>query len=148
MTAMVPFTFPSAQQHELALAFWDPVPQVDPEGLRRGLRAFQGDGVCSQVRDSLLSGPLLVGYALLLGASNAGVGVLSALGPATQVLQLPTVALIERWRTRKAICWWAACFSRVVWLGVLVLPWALPAGARAPALFALLLLASAVGTVS
>ncbi len=130
------------------MAFWHPVRHVDPEALRRGLRAFQGDGVCSQVRDSLLSGPLLVGYALLLGASNAGVGILSALGPATQVLQLPTVALIERRRTRKAICWWAACFSRVAWLGVLVLPWALPAGARAPALFGLLLLASAVGTVS
>jgi MFS family permease len=130
------------------LAFWHPVPQVDAEGLRRGLRAFQGDGVCSQVRDSLLSGPLLVGYALLLGASNAGVGILSALGPATQVLQLPTVALIERWRTRKAICWWAACFARVTWLGVLVLPWALPAGARPAAFFGLLLLASALGTVS
>jgi MFS family permease len=130
------------------MAFWHPVPHIDAEALRRGLRAFQGDGVCSQVRDSLLSGPLLVGYALLLGASNAGVGVLSALGPATQVLQLPTVALIERWRARKAICWWAACFARVTWLGVLVLPWALPAGARPPALFGLLLLASALGTVS
>ncbi|MGH7526028.1 MAG: MFS transporter [Gemmatimonadales bacterium] len=124
------------------------MPHVDDEARRRGLRAFQGDGVCSQVRDSLLSGPLLVGYALLLGASNAGVGVLSALGPATQILQLPTVALIERWRARKAICWWAACCARVTWLGVLVLPWALPSGARAPALFGLLLLASALGTVS
>ena len=104
--------------------------------------------MCSQVRDSLLSGPLLVGYALLLGASNAGVGLLSALGPATQFLQLPTVALIERWRMRKAICWWVASLARMTWLGVLVLPWALPAGARAPALFALLLLASALGTVS
>jgi MFS family permease len=132
----------------VAVAFWHPVPHVDAEALRRGLRAFQGDGVCSQVRDSLLSGPLLVGYALLLGASNAGVGILSALGPATQVLQLPTVALIERWRTRKAICWWAACFARVAWFGVLLLPWALPAGARPPALFGLLLLASALGTVS
>ena len=65
------------------MAFWHPVPQIDSEGLRRGLRAFQGDGICSQVRDSLLSGPLLVGYALLLGASNAGVGLLSALAPAT-----------------------------------------------------------------
>jgi MFS family permease len=130
------------------VAFWHPVPHVDAEALRRGLRAFQADGVCSQVRDSLLSGPLLVGYALLLGASNIGVGILSALGPATQVLQLPTVALIERWRARKAICWWAACISRVTWLGVLVLPWALPPGARPPALFALLLAASALGTVS
>ena len=139
---------PSAPITIRAVAFWHPVPHVDPESLRRGLRAFQGDGVCSQVRDSLLSGPLLVGYALLLGASNAGVGILSALGPATQVLQLPTVALIERWRARKAICWWAACSARTAWLGVLVLPWALPAGARPPALFGLLLLASALGTVS
>ena len=130
------------------MAFWDPVPQVDDEGLRRGLRAFQNDGVCSQVRDSLLSGPLLVGYALLLGASNVGVGALSALGPATQVLQLPTVALIERWRTRKAICWWAAFVARVTWLGVLVVPWALPPAARPVGLFALLLAASALGTVS
>ena len=130
------------------MAFWDPVPQVDDEGLRRGLRAFQGDGICSQVRDSLLSGPLLVGYALLLGASNVGVGALSALGPATQVLQLPTVALIERWRTRKAICWWAAFVARVTWLGVLVVPWALPPDARPVGLFALLLAASALGTVS
>ena len=130
------------------MAFWDPVPQVDDEALRRGLRAFQADGVCSQVRDSLLSGPLLVGYALLLGASNFGVGALSALGPATQVLQLPTVALIERWRARKAICWWAAFVARVTWLGVLVVPWAVPPGARPGALFALLLTASALGTVS
>jgi len=130
------------------VAFWHPVPQVDAESLDRGLRAFQADGVCSQVRDSLLSGPLLVGYALLLGASNVGVGILSALGPATQVLQLPTVALIERWRARKGICWWAAFVARVLWLGVLVLPWALPPGARPPALFALLLTASALGTVS
>src|SRR5215218_9920561 len=125
MAAMVPFAFP-LQHHEPSLAFWDPVPQVDAEGLGRGLRAFQADGVCSQVRDSLLSGPLLVGYALLLGASNVGVGALSALGPATQVLQLPTVALIELWRARKAICWWAASVSRVTWLGVLVVPWVLP----------------------
>jgi MFS family permease len=130
------------------VAFWHPVPQVDDDALRRGIRAFQGDGICSQVRDSLLSGPLLVGFALLLGASNAGVGVLSAIAPATQILQLPTVALIERWRMRKAICWWAAFCARIAWLGVLVIPWAMPPGARAPALFGLLLLASALGTVS
>jgi MFS family permease len=130
------------------MAFWHPVPHIDDDSLRRGLRAFQGDGVCSQVRDSLLSGPLLVGYALLLGASNVGVGALSAIGPATQVLQLPTVALIERWRARKAICWWAACLARLMWLGVLVLPWALPPGGRSAALFGLLLAASALGTVS
>src|SRR5262249_36742720 len=132
----------------LSMAFWDPVSNVDDDGLRRGLRAFQGDGICSQVRDSLLSGPLLVGFALLLGASNAGVGLLSALGPATQVLQLPTSALIERLRRRKSICWCAACTLRLAWLGVLLVPWAVPPRGRAPALFGLLILASAFGTIS
>jgi MFS family permease len=130
------------------VAFWHPVPHIDSDALRRGLRAFQGDGICSQVRDSLLAGPLLVGYALLLGASNLGVGVLSSLGPATQILQLPTVALIERWRKRKAICWWAAFFARTAWIGVLVLPWVVPADLRPAALFALLLLAAGLGNVS
>jgi MFS family permease len=113
-----------------------------------GLRAYQADGVCSQIRDALLSGPLLVGYALLLGASNTHVGLLAALGPATQVLQLPTVALIERWRRRKAICWWAALIGRTAALGVLVLPWALPGETRVPALFGLLLVVAAFATVS
>ena len=109
-----------------------PTPTLEDAARRRGLRAYQADGVCSQVRDALLSGPLLVGYALLLGASNTQVGLLAALGPATQVLQLPTVALIERWRRRKVICWWAALVGRTAGLGILVLPWAVPGGARVP----------------
>jgi MFS family permease len=121
---------------------------LDDAARRRGIRAYQADGVCSQVRDALLSGPLLVGYALLLGASNTEVGLLAALSPATQVLQLPTVALIERWRRRKAICWWAALVGRTAALGVLVIPWAVPSGARVPALFGLLLVMAAFGTIS
>ena len=121
---------------------------LDDAARRRGIRAYQADGVCSQVRDALLSGPLLVGYALLLGASNTEVGLLAALSPATQVLQLPTVALIERWRRRKAICWWAALVGRSAALGLLVLPWAVSSGARVPALFGLLLVMAAFGTIS
>jgi MFS family permease len=130
------------------VAFWHPTLSLDDEARRRGLRAFQADGVCSQIRDSLLSGPLLVGYALVLGASNTAVGALAALGPATQILQLPAVALIERWRTRKAICWWAALVGRSALVGVLALPWLPAARGRVPALFGLLLIAAALGTIS
>ncbi len=121
---------------------------LDDAARRRGLRAYQADGVCSQVRDALLSGPLLVGYALLLGASHTQVGLLAALGPATQVLQLPTVALIERWRKRKAICWWAALVGRTASLGLLALPWAVASSARVPALFGLLLVMAVFATIS
>ena len=41
--------------------FWRPIPEVDEAARRRGLDAFIGDGICSQVRESLHSGPLLVG---------------------------------------------------------------------------------------
>lgn len=130
------------------MAFWNPTPTLDDDARRRGLRAFQADGVCSQVRDSLLTGPLLVGYALLLGASNTAVGALAALGPATQILQLPALALIERWRARKAICWWAALIGRSALLGILMLPWVLPPAARVPLLFGFLLVAAALATIS
>ena len=115
--------------------FWRPSAQVDEAARRRGLQAFLGDGVCSQVRESLHSGPLLVGYALLLGVSNTGVGLIAAIGPLTQILQLPTVAMIKRWRRHKAITWVAALASRLCWAAALALPWMAPASARLPALF-------------
>ena len=130
------------------MAFWRPVETLDDEARRRGLTAFLADGVCSQVRESLQSGPLLVGYALLLGVSNGGIGLLAALGPLTQILQLPTVALIERWRARKVITWWAALASRASWAAALAVPWILSPSRRIPGLFVCLTLAAAFGTVA
>jgi hypothetical protein len=122
--------------------------EVDEATRRRGLTAFLADGVCSQVRESLHSGPLLVGFALLLGMSNAGIGLLAALGPLTMVLQLPTVALIERWRMRKAIAWWASLAGRMCWAAALAVPWVLPPERWIGALFACLVPAAAFLTVS
>jgi MFS family permease len=158
VTAPGPTGFPAAdagailrakhQQMVNSVAFWHPKPTLDDEARRRGIRAFEADGVCSQIRDSLLSGPLLIGYALLLGASNTAIGALAALGPATQILQLPSVALIEHWRARKAICWWAALVGRSALVGMLALPWLSPVRARVPALFAVLLIAAALASIS
>ena len=128
--------------------FWRPIAHLDETARRRGLVGFIGDGICSQVRESLHSGPLLVGYALLLGVSNTGVGLLAAIGPLTQVLQLPTVAMIERWRRRKAITMIAALLGRVCWSAALVVPWMVPIGARLPTLFGCLALASGFSTVA
>jgi MFS family permease len=133
---------------EPSVRFWRPIAQVDDAARRRGLNAFLADGVCSQVRESLNSGPLLVGFGLLLGMSNADIGLLAALGPLTQVLQLPTVALIERWRMRKAITWWASLAGRLCWVMAVAAPWVVPPDQRIPALFACLVPASAFLTVS
>ena len=128
--------------------FWRPTPELDDAARRRGLAGFIGDGICSQVRESLHSGPLLVGYALLLGISNTGVGLLAAIGPLTQILQLPTVAMIERWRRRKAITMTAALAGRICWTLAIAVPWMVPPGARLPTLLTCLVLASAFSTVA
>jgi hypothetical protein len=47
-----------------------------------------------------------------LGASNFAIGVLAAVPFAVQFLQLPAVVLIERLRTRRAICTWSAAIGR------------------------------------
>lgn len=130
------------------MSFWRPVAELDEGARRRGLNAFLADGICSQVRESLNSGPLLVGFGLLLGMSNAGIGLLAALGPLTQILQLPTVALIERWRMRKLITWWGSLLGRICWALAIASPWFVPPERRVAAVFVCLVPASAFLTVS
>jgi hypothetical protein len=130
------------------VSFWRPVAELDETARRRGLNAFLADGICSQVRETLNSGPLLVGFGLVLGMSNAGIGLLAALGPLTQILQLPTVALIEHWRMRKVITWWGSLLGRLCWALAIASPWLVSPERRVAAVFACLVHASAFLTVS
>jgi hypothetical protein len=130
------------------VSFWRPVAELDETARRRGLNAFLADGICSQVRETLNSGPLLVGFGLVLGMSNAGIGLLAALGPLTQILQLPTVALIEHWRMRKVITWWGSLLGRLCWALAIASPWLVSPERRVAAVFACLVPASAFLTVS
>ncbi|MDP5279210.1 MFS transporter [Sphingomonas sp. DG1-23] len=52
---------------------------------------------------ALTTGVILTAFALHLGASNLMVGILASAPFLTQLLQLPAIVLIERWRTRKRI---------------------------------------------
>ena len=51
--------------------------------------------------DGLVSGGFLAAFALLLGASNVHIGIITALPPILQPVQLVAVVLIERLRMRK-----------------------------------------------
>jgi hypothetical protein len=128
--------------------FWLPKEAITPEEDLRGVRAFQADGVASQVREAFLAGPILVAYALMLGASHATLGVLAAIGPLSHVLQLPTIALVERLRRRKQIVCIAAASSRITWIMVILSPWLLPNSARLPVFLLGATIATALGTIS
>ena len=71
--------------------------------LRSGLSMLLLDGVCTQVMLVLSGGAFLVAFALILGASHKVIGLISAIGPFAQILQLPSVFLVERVGLRKAL---------------------------------------------
>ncbi|HUW59763.1 MAG TPA: MFS transporter [Candidatus Bathyarchaeia archaeon] len=84
------------------------------------------DGVCSNAMSILTTGAFLVSFALLLGASNKVIGLVAAIHPIAQLLQIPTVYLVERTRHRKAITMLTAGASRLMYVVVAVLPWLVP----------------------
>ncbi len=77
--------------------------RLDEAEIDRGLAAVTRDGLASQAMMSFTSGAFLVAFALQLGASNAVVGLLAAISPLAQLIQVPAIWLVERVRNRKAV---------------------------------------------
>ena len=111
-----------------------------------GLRALLYEGGCSKVMDSLTSGAFLVAFALLLGASDTVVGLLAAVSPLTQFLQIPAIYLVERTASRKALVVLSTFLSRISWLAVAAIPWFVAPGQRIPALIVCLFFYFSLGT--
>lgn len=80
-----------------------PQPTLTEEERERGLRLLVVEAAFSGGAAALTTGVILTAFALHLGASNAMVGVLAAIPFLTQLLQLPAIGLVERWRARKRI---------------------------------------------
>ncbi len=80
-----------------------PQREVSPEERERGLRLLVTEAVFSGGTTALTTGVILTAFALHLGASNAMIGVLASAPFLAQLLQLPAIGLVERWRARKRI---------------------------------------------
>ncbi len=106
------------------------------------------DGACTQVMGVLAGGAFLVAFALHLGASPMMIGLIAALGPLTQILQIPAILLIDKLRRRRAVVVIASLASRIFWLPAALLPWIAPEPLQAPLLLLCLFLYYGLGTVS
>ena len=125
-----------------------PQETVDESQLQSGLRNLLIDGVCSQVMGVLTGGAFLVAFAILLGASNTVIGLFAAIGPFTQILQIPSIFLVDRFRRRKLLVVVSSLFSRFFWLLVAALPWIVPTGLQVPLLVAALAVYFGLGAIS
>ena len=122
--------------------------QANDSDVQRGLLALLYEGVCSQLMDTLTSGAFLVAFALLMGASNTVIGLLAAVSPLTQLLQLPAIYLVDRTSTRKTLVVLTSLLSRVSWLIVAIIPWLVPSHQQVDVLLICLFLYFGLGTIS
>lgn len=116
--------------------------------VRSALKNIIKDGVASQAMGILTGGAFLVAFAVKLGASNLVIGLLAAIGPLAQLLQLPSIFIVERIRNRRLITVVAAALSRICWLIIALSPFIFPAKIAITVLLILLAAVSAFGAVS
>lgn len=91
--------------------------------VRRGLRLSIAEGMFAQVHISLTSGAILTGLALLMGAGNMTLAILSGLPLLLQPFQLLSAWLVERQGARKPVAL-IGSMGRLMWLLLVLLPYA------------------------
>ena len=122
--------------------FLKPSPTLSEREIRRSQLMMRWDSVLAGAMFSLGSGGFMVAYALALGANNLQVGILAALPPVSQVIQLPAILAVERFRARKAIAVPTWFMAQLMWLPIGAVPFLLdtPGTAAIAAVIALLAL--------
>ncbi len=83
---------------------------------------------------ALTGGALLVAFALMLGASNTVIGLIAAVAPLSQLLQIPAIWIVEKLRRRKMLVVTTLVASRTAWFAVAAIPWLVPQEHRVTAL--------------
>ncbi|WP_375251245.1 hypothetical protein, partial [Sphingomonas sp.] len=91
-----------------------PQPELTTADRERGLRLLVIEAGFSGGAAALTSGVILTAFALHLGASNVMIGILAAMPFLAQLLQLPAIQIVERWRRRKLIAVLSSLIGRTM----------------------------------
>ena len=95
---------------------------LSPEEYKQAQDLILKNGLAVQGMVTFTTGIFLVDFSLLLGASNTFIGLLSAVRLFSQVLQVPSVYLVEKIRVRRAISVYAGVISRATLIIMAVIP--------------------------
>ncbi|MDE2843210.1 MAG: MFS transporter [Chloroflexota bacterium] len=118
-----------------------PRPTLTAQETQRSLRFLAWEGLASGAMFSLGSGGFMAAYALALGANNLEVGILAALPFMSQVVRLPAILLVERFRARKALGLPALVLSHLSWIPVGAVPFLLDTPGKLAVILVILFLA-------
>jgi MFS family permease len=90
--------------------------------IQAGLQNVIRDGLAAETMTTLTSGAFLVAIALYMGASNFQIGLLASLPTFTNIFQLLSIQLVQRFNNRKAITFIGNFFARLPLLAIGILP--------------------------
>lgn len=124
-----------------------PDEQVTPADFSRGRAALVQDAALASLTGSLYAGVILVGFALALGATPTQIGILCAIPLLAQVVQLPAIALVERFRQRRKITVVSVTAARLIILSLALLPYLEPP-VRVPTLLGAQLCITVLGSIA
>jgi Na+/melibiose symporter-like transporter len=99
-----------------------PSDQLTNTQVKNGLHLILKDGLATETINTLTAGTFLVAIALYMGASNIQIGVLAALPTFTNIFQLVSVYLVQRFNNRRAITVTGAICARIPLLVIGILP--------------------------
>jgi hypothetical protein len=101
------------------MRFFPQSAHLDSAATERGMRMLMTDTIFFQMMTVLTSGVILTDFARgLAPESDTLIGILAATPPLCQLLQVPTIALVERLRNRRAITVIAATTGRLAWFAL------------------------------
>jgi MFS family permease len=128
--------------HQSGAADDSPMPSSE-----RVQRLVLYDALAHEAMGILTTGVFLAGMAVALGASNFAIGVLAAVPFIAQLLQIPAVFVIERWRSRRRVTVLSSGIGRCFLLASAAAPFLGP-DAAVEALIATLAIHQAMAAVS
>ena len=92
------------------------------EEVAHGLKLVIRDGLATQAMVTLTGGIFLVAFALQLGASNTVIGLLAAIPPLAELLQMPAIYVVNRVRRRRLVVVAASLAARLCWIPIILIP--------------------------
>ena len=104
------------------LAFLKPKPTISDQDINLGLRWFSFHGMAASGLSSITTSGFLAAFALALGANNLQIGVLAAIPFIMQILQLPTIWFVEKFRRRKVITVITYFTAQGLWFPIALIP--------------------------
>ena len=103
-------------------AFLKPKPTISEQDINSGLRWFSFHGMTAGGFFSITTSGFLAAFALALGANNLQIGILAAIPFMMQILQIPTIWFVEKFRRRKVIAVIAFSAAQLLWFPMALIP--------------------------